>query len=489
MRFRRLIARGVAALPAIAAGLLVLMATGAAAAPCRATAGADGLLIRARLLTDAPGPPRRGEVRLDTAGTIACVGKGCGREHPQAARLDCPDALLSPGFINLHEHLPFAHIAPAPDDGVRYGQRHDWRLGLRGRPKKEGFTASFDPDVLAWGELRHLLSGATAIVGGAMAPGLARNLDIQAGLEGLKAPHVTNAVFPLDDAAGLQREGDCDYGPRAVTEAQVGGLAAYVAHVAEGRDGVARNEFACLSDAGFDTTPAPGGGGISHDILLANLVIVHGVALTRPMLAKAAARGAALVWSPRSNLSLYGQTLDVAAALDLSMTVALGTDWLPSGSISMPREAACALAYSRAHLGGRVTPREVWRMMTLAPAKAVRMDGLIGAIRPGLAGDLILVAGGPGDAYGRVALAAPQDLLLVLRGGRPLAGRAALIATLNPSPDCEAVDLNGAADAVCIAGETGKTYRALAAEMAARGVWPAAFKGPPPIEPTCEARD
>jgi cytosine/adenosine deaminase-related metal-dependent hydrolase len=473
----------------LAAVLLGLAATAAAAAPCRAVAGSDGLLIRARLLTDAPGPPRVGEARLDAAGTIACVGKACGAGHPDAARLDCPQALLSPGFIDLHEHLMFAHIAPRPDDGVRYGQRHDWRLGLRGRPKKEGFTASFDPDVLAWGELRHLLTGTTSIVGGAMAPGLARNLDLQAGLEGLKAPHVTNAVFPLDDAAGLQREGDCDYGPHAATEAQVSGLAAYVAHVAEGRDAAAANEFACLSDATFDTTPAAGGGGISHDILLPNLVMVHGVALTRAMLERAAARGATLVWSPRSNLSLYGRTLDVASARELGMTVALGTDWLPSGSISMPREAACALAYGRAHLGGRLAPREVWRMMTLAPAKAVRMDGLIGAIRPGLAGDLILVAGGRGDAYRRVALAAPQDLLLVLRGGRALAGRAALLKPLNPSRDCEAADLAGAPDAVCIAAEGGKTYAALAAEMAQRQVWPAVFKGPPPVEPTCETRD
>ncbi|MBW8816057.1 MAG: hypothetical protein JF588_21790 [Caulobacterales bacterium] len=45
------------------------------------------------------------------------------------------------------------------------------------------------------------------------------------------------------------------------------------------------------------------------------------------------------------------------------------------------------------------------------------------------------------------------------------------------------------ADVVCIARETGKTYAALVAEMGARKVWPAVFKGPPPIEPTCEMRD
>lgn len=473
----------------LALASLVAAPASASAGPCRTRPGDDGLVIRAILLTDAPGPARPGEVRLDRQGMIACVGRACGRGHPRAARLDCPSAVLSPGFINLHEHLPFAHIAPTPDDGVRYGHRHDWRLGLRGLPKKEGEVASHEPDVLAWGELRHVLTGTTAIAGGAMAPGLARNLDNPTGLEGLAGPPAANVVFPLDDAAGILREGDCDYGPHALTEAAAAGPGAVIAHVAEGRDGAARNEFACVSDPAFDVTPLPAGGGTAHDLLTTHLVIVHGVALTPSMLETAAARHVALVWSPRSNLSLYGRTLDVATARKLRMTLALGTDWLPSGSISMAREAACALDYSRARLGGALSGREVWRMMTSAPAKAAGLEAQIGALRTGLAGDLILVAGGRGDPYARVATAAPTRMLLVLRGGRALSGRADLVSALRPGSDCEPLRLAGVRDSVCLRGETGLGYAAVADEMAARGVWPAAFPHAPPIEPTCAVKD
>jgi len=465
---------------------LALAGAAAAAPPCVAHAGSDALLIRAVLLTPA-GPPAPGEVLVE-AGRIACVGAHCLSRRPDATRLDCPQAVLSPGFINDHEHLGFGHIAPRPDDGVRYGHRHDWRKGLRGFAAREDFQIDLAPDLLAWSELRHVLTGTTSLIGGFMAPGLARNLDLAQGLEGLAVPPARYAVFPLDDAAGILREGDCDYGPKAATEADVRPLYAYVAHVAEGVDAAARNEFACVDDAGFDTTPAPGGGGVSHALVAGNVAIVHGVALTPPMLAEVARRGASIVWSPRSNLSLYGRTLDVAAAEALGINLALGTDWLPSGSISMPREAACALDYSRDQLGGRIGAAEVWRMMTLNAARAVHEDDAIGSLQVGLAADLVLVRGHGGDPYETVVRASAPDVLLVLRGGKALAGEAVVMrAATKGRAGCEPVTMAGEAHTVCIADDAARSYRALAAEMAGKGVWPAFFKGAPPVEPTCRA--
>jgi cytosine/adenosine deaminase-related metal-dependent hydrolase len=260
-------------------------------------------------------------------------------------------------------------------------------------------------------------------------------------------------------------------------------LPALVAHVAEGVDETARNEFACISDAAFDTRPLPGGGGTSNDLLAPNLAIVHGVALDRAMLKAVARHGASIVWSPRSNLALYGRTLDVEAARALGVNVALGTDWLPSGSISMPREAACALA-----IDPRLSARNVWRMMTGNAARALHADGAVGALRPGLAADLILVASSGGDPYAAVARARPGDVALVVRGGRRLAGAPELMPP-PLEPGCErAVLIGGTARTLCIAAETGRTYAALAQEMAERGVWPAAFEDAPPIEPPCQRR-
>lgn len=340
--------------------------------------------------------------------------------------------------------------------------------------------------MLAWGEIRHMLSGTTSIIGGAMAPGLVRNLDVSAGLEGLETPRASYAIFPLDDAPGLLRNGDCDYGPAAATAEGVAALHAYVAHIGEGVDAEARNEFRCLTDRRFDTTPAPGGGGVAQDLIHKNVAIVHGVALTPAMLREVADRHAKIVWSPRSNLSLYGATLDVATAEADGVVVALGTDWLPTGSFSMVREAACARAYAEA-TGTPLSARTLWTMMTINGAKVAGMEQVVGAIRPGLAADLILVGRRGEDPYDAVVSAAPQELMLVLRGGKLLVGDAELASRARlVDPTCEPLDIAGVAKIVCVARDGGKTYKALSEAMASQGVDPAVYPGAPPIEPTCE---
>ena len=49
-------------------------------------------------------------------------------------------------------------------------------------------------------------------------------------------------------------------------------------------------------------------------------------------------QGASLVWSPRSNVSLYGDTALVSVYKRMGVNVALGTDWLPTGSMNLLRE-------------------------------------------------------------------------------------------------------------------------------------------------------
>jgi cytosine/adenosine deaminase-related metal-dependent hydrolase len=45
--------------------------------------------------------------------------------------------------------------------------------------------------------------------------------------------------------------------------------------------------------------------------------------------------GCKLVWSPRSNLRLYKETTLAGEAIAADMQVALGADWMPSGSLSL----------------------------------------------------------------------------------------------------------------------------------------------------------
>ncbi|GBQ95652.1 amidohydrolase [Acetobacter nitrogenifigens DSM 23921 = NBRC 105050] len=462
--------------------LILLIPVAVQAEPaCKIHKGIGETLIQATILAqDRVLTP--GEVLIDPGGRIDCVAAHC-PTPPTATRIICTDAVLSPGFINTHDHLDFNDTPPKPDTGERFAHRHEWRAGLDGHPRLEDFKPNRDPLSLSWSELRFLVGGATSTVAERMAPGLLRNLDFRAGLESLDITPATYNIFPLDDASGLMRTRDCDYGHHPATRAQVAATSAFLAHVAEGRDEAARNEFRCQSSTSYDVTPQPGGGGVSNDWLMPQAALIHAVALTPQDLDLVAARSASIVWSPRSNLSLYGRTLDILAARKRGITIALGSDWLPSGSMNLNRELACALHYNHAHLHDALSDRELWRMVTHNAAHVAGAEAAIGDIAVGKRADLVLFADPEHQNVHKVVRATPQDEMLVMRGGKVLVGRSNIVDALQPS--CEAIDVPGATLKLC--SESG---RASAGEMSAyassRGLYPLAFTGVPVNEPSCE---
>ncbi|MCQ8277340.1 amidohydrolase family protein [Acetobacteraceae bacterium KSS8] len=478
---------------ALAAAMLVLASIAARAQDrplCTVTSGTGALLIRATVLLP-DHALERGEVLVGGDGRIACVGEHCDAAASGAAVLDCGAAVLSPGLINTHDHLAFTGIAPHPDSGERFAHRHEWRKGLDGHRALETFTASHDPRVLSWGELRFLVGGTTSTVGGDMAPGLLRNLDVASGLEGLPARPVSYKVFPLDDASGIMRTADCDYGHHPSTRADVAASGAFLAHVAEGTDAAARNEFRCESSLSYDRTKQPGGGGTSDDWIIPQATLIHAVALTPADLALVARRHAAIVWSPRSNLSLYGRTLNVLEAHRLGIPLALGSDWLPSGSMNLNRELVCAASYNREALGNALSTRDLWRMVTIDAARAVHDEDLIGSIAPGQVADLALFAPGGRDPYAAVVDATPFSVILVLRGGQPIYGQATVMDALRPG--CDRLDLPGLPPSGAERRLCAEPHRlsapALERFAADHALYPLAFPGTPLNEPSCSLSD
>ncbi|GAA4487120.1 amidohydrolase family protein [Gluconacetobacter asukensis] len=472
---------GRAATLAIAVAAFLLPAATWAAPACTVQRGTGETVIRATILT----PDRilaPGEVRIDPAGRIDCVGARCAASS-SATRILCHDAVLSPGFINTHDHIDFDNIGPRPDSGERYAHRHEWRKGLDGHRQLEDFKPDRDPLSLSWIELRFLVGGTTSTVAERMAPGLLRNLDFRDGLEGVAITPATYMIFPLDDAPGIMRTQDCDYGPHPATHDLVAHAGAFLAHVSEGRDEAARNEFRCESSETYDTSQQAGGGGTSHDWIMPQAALIHAVALTPQDLDLVASRQASLVWSPRSNLSLYGRTMDVLAARQRHITIALGSDWLPSGSMNLNRELACAVQYNHSHLHDALGDGELWRMVTLNAARVAGAEKEIGSIAVGKLADLVLFADPAHRGVHTVVRARPQDEMLVLRGGKVLLGRGDLVDRLRPS--CEAIDVPGVSLKLC--PEPGRVSAAeLEAYAARHALYPLTFDGTPPDEPPCE---
>ena len=443
---------------------------------CEVTSAGAAMLITADVLT--PGEVfRGGQVLVDGTGTITCVGCDCSGEAGAAGAttIVCPDAALSPGLINAHDHLTFDKAPPYDRTVERYEHRHDWRKGIRGHTKisSQGFSSNLE---MQWDELRQVMSGTTSVDGSGGPDGFLRNLDSSTRQEGLGEARATYQTFPLGDSGGeLLVAPSCAY-PGIDTSADIPASGAYIPHVSEGIDAQARNEFLCVRSG-------------ANDLVQSQSAFIHGVGLLPPDMGEMAADGTMLIWSPRTNITLYGDTARVTEYARMGVPIALGTDWLLSGSMNMVRELRCAAGFNDVYLHSFFTDEELWQMATVRAAEAHMMDDKIGTIAVGRVADLALYDSRLRGDHRAVIESESGDVVLVLRGGVPLYGDAALVAGLPTGGACDILDVCGRAKRACISRELGLSFSALSASNADRyGLFFCADD--PTNEPSCvPARD
>ena len=435
-----------------AAGAVTCWPQGTAGPSCEYLAAAGtrgpvpGLIVVADVLTPEGYRPDYG-VHIRFNGGIGAVADfhTVRADNPDAAVLDCRGkALLSPGFVNAHEHPAFSYAFPDPNLNPGYAHRDEWRLGINGKlqlPPPSPYW--FDPEnaesaaILVAMELRHLLGGATTIAGSGGAPGVIRNINRhrRPGDLELYDAEAEVTTFPFSFQVVEDLRDECAGGPVHRFPVADDSLAfmAYVPHVGEGRYAscAARAEAARYLERVQRRDR--------------RYSLVHGVATDRDDFAVMREFDVTLVWSPRSNLSLYGETVDLAAALDSGVRIALSTDWSPSGSYTMREEVECAKRVAR-DAGVALSPAELWHMSTGNGAYALGLEDLFGAIRPGSWADLVLVRFTGGDPYEKVLTATDGDILATWIGGLPVLMSGALIEALD-GQDC--VTLDGVAPQVC----------------------------------------
>jgi 5-methylthioadenosine/S-adenosylhomocysteine deaminase len=199
-----------------------------------------------------------------------------------------------------------------------------------------------------------------------------------------------------------------------------------VIHVAEGTDALSEEEFTFLQ---------------SQSLLNPKGVIIHGISLGASDFQAMATTGTALVWSPRSNLELYGTTANISAALDAGVEIALAPDWAITGSSNVLDELKTAGQWNSEHLGGRLTARQLVDMVTSVPAHVAGVDDEVGTLRAGLRADVLVLRGDANNPYGSVLRATAADVQLVMIEGVPLYGDGALMQKFWAPADLEGISL------------------------------------------------
>ncbi|HYE33665.1 MAG TPA: amidohydrolase family protein [Methylomirabilota bacterium] len=471
---------------------LALVAAALALTTINAAFAADAILLRGTVVTmdDQFTVLKHGNVLIE-GNKIAAVWEGNGKPKGLGNKTYTeinlgPDGMIFPGLINLHNHpyynalplwlAPSSHAQPNAGRNTGrepYGNRYQWTQPEEYRrlvvtPQRvltDTRALNLGAELLKYSEVRALVGGETAIQGSPANPA-ADNILVR---------NVENGSFGRDRIDGrvpsIDNQGFINSLPNGLLrQMRNGSVEAWLVHLAEGvRDSdrlpgdtfSSRREFNLLRSIGLlnDAT-----------------VIIHGTGLEPEdfsLMAPAPAarqdgagdgRGAKLVWSPLSNLLLYGKTTAVYDALAAGVTVSLGTDWSPSGSHNLLAElkvADIALRDPR-HLGGHrsrvaevslegkegselkaaeeALDRLLVAMVTSNPAKTVRWDSEVGSIEAGKVADLLVITrpphqpsrGLPATPYRHLIDATERDVRLVLVDGEPLAGDAYLMEALKP---------------------------------------------------------
>jgi hypothetical protein len=421
----------------------------------------------------APGKALRNGHLLVEAGRILCAACDCSQQpaFSAATRVECARGVISAALINPHDHIGWTTARPFQPT-VRYSHRHEWRRGKNGMPVINTPGSTYKTEPVLWGEVRMLLGGTVSMLGEGGVKGLVRNLEQDN--EGLGKPKVNNSTFPLGDSSGVMLAQGCGY-PKIPTLAEITGAVAWVPHVSEGVIQEARNEFLCLS--------GQQAGGV--DATQLNAAFIHSVGLDTLDVLDMARSGTGAVWSPRSNISLYGFTANVVQMDHLGVRISIGTDWVISGSMNMLRELACADLLNRKYYGGHFTDQELFEMATVNAAAAAGVDDVIGQLKEGTFADLAIWNGDQRQDYAAVLRAGVADVVLVTRAGVAMYGDEALVTALAPTngEGCEPLEVCQVKKRLCLQRETGKDLAALKAVVG--DAYPLFFCGDPEGEPTC----
>jgi 5-methylthioadenosine/S-adenosylhomocysteine deaminase len=323
---------------------------------------------------------------------------------------------IYPGLIELHNHLSY-DILPLWQVPKAYTNRNEWQNAAACKTSVTGPMSavaladdgSLLPAVVRYVESKCLLGGTTTSQGITL---LNWSGTIHRYYKG--ALRTAEIGAPPDLPAAHSKIPDVDAKDWAKFEHELQTATCFLLHLSEGTDTAAHTHFLALrnSEGKWATEPSLAG--------------IHCTALTADDFKIMAAHQAHVVWSPLSNLLLYGKTTDIVAARDAGLLIALGSDWSPSGSKNLLGEIKVAKVVN-AHFGLGLSDYDLVGMVTCNPARILRWDNRLGTLEQGKLADLLVISGTGNDPYLHLINAREDQVALLVIGGRPRYGSASIM--------------------------------------------------------------
>jgi cytosine/adenosine deaminase-related metal-dependent hydrolase len=370
-------------------------------------------VLEGRVVTMNPAREVLDPGRVYVRGTRIEAAQSTGAPPPEGFRgapLVRTGGTIYPGLIELHSHLPY-NVLPLWQVPRRYSNRGQWggsnpayRAQISGPMGVLGRVKGYIEAVVRYVEAKCLLGGVTTSQGVA----LYSNAGIRRYYQGL----VRNVEHPESDGlpAADTRVADVEAQYAASFLDRLRRSSCVLLHLSEGVDDAARAHFQALRID--ERTWA----------ITGSLAGIHCAGLRGRDFASLRSRGGTMVWSPLSNLLLYGETADIARATQEGVLVGLGSDWSPSGSKNLLGEMKVAHLVAKER-GAGLGARDIVAMATINGARILKWDRSLGSVEPGKLADLVVVNGQGGDPYEHLLGARETSITLVVIDGHPRYGQ------------------------------------------------------------------
>ncbi len=317
---------------------------------------------------------------------------------------------IYPGLIDLHTHVTYNIMPVWKGAQSQFSNRFEWR---KDEDYQNNFRTTykalnipeFKIGLLLYDEIQALTGGTTLIQESGILDSeskdatqrlVVRGTDFEADLELNNGKKIFSSFEIFEskaDGTVVAKEALDSFHKRRSEDK----IQSYIVHLAEGRTGflrdhgfdpLCRTEFEALMAHPYfsdpENTPKPPIG-----LIHSSGIDPHNDA----HIAFLKTWNMGIVWSPVSNLLLYGDTLDIPTLFRKGVPIALGSDWSPSGSKHVLDEARMArfflhmISYPNP---SPVSDAEIFQMMTTNAAQMIGHPRL-GEIKPGNLADLFII--------------------------------------------------------------------------------------------------
>jgi len=361
---------------------------------------------------------------------------------------------IFPGLIELHNHLSYDALPPWSPVPKRFENRGQWPNHAAYRPLVSGPMTVLGqyknahgqfpllPALVRYVECKCLLGGVTTSQG----VKLASNAGIQRFYRGI-VRNVEQTDDPdLPEAQGripdLTAKDAAHFLARLNAEDSC-----FLLHLSEGVTdpahslSAARKHFLALEIAP------------NKWALNKSFTGIHAAGLLPADFDVLADHGSSMVWSPLSNLLLYGGTARVDAAKNAGVLIGLGSDWSPTGSKNLLGELKVAWLYNQKNLNGLFNAREIVAMATRDAARILKWDKVAGTVQAGSRADLLAIDSMAADPYQALLHARETDIRLVMINGVARYGWPEVMTKL--APNDQTISVGGKTRRLFLKQETG----------------------------------